>query len=156
MSFKGIGTSSFAGWVKNVSELENLDDQQKTELDELIDTLYATLDQTVGMFMNSEGSGLYVQQSKINHSCTPNAEIRFPFSNNVAQVTALRDISPDEEICISYLDECQLRQSRHSRQKFLKENYLFVCDCAKCESEIDQPDVSSDEGEEEEDDEMES
>lgn len=148
---QGIGTSSFAGWVKNVSELNTLDETQRIELDELIDTFYATLEETVGQFLNNEGSGLYLQQSKINHSCNPNAEIRFPWSNHVLQVVALRDISADEEICISYLDECQLGRSRHSRQKFLQENYLFVCDCEKCESEVEQPDATSDE----EDDEME-
>lgn len=152
---QGIGTSSFAGWVKNVSNLDTLDENQKSELDALIDTLYATFEDTVGPFLNNEGSGLYVLQSKINHSCKPNAEIRFPFSNHVMQIAALRDIGVDEEICISYLDECQLRRSRHYRQKYLRENYVFLCDCEKCESEIDQPDVSSEEEEEEEDEEME-
>lgn len=142
---QGIGTSSFAGWVKNVSDLKTLNDQQRTEVDELIDTFYATLDETVGQFLNNEGSGLYLTQSKINHSCNPNAEIRFPFSNNILQVVALRDINPGEEVCISYLDECELNRSRHSRQKYLQENYLFLCECEKCQEEIDQPDVTSDE-----------
>lgn len=145
---QGIGTSSFAGWVKNVSDLA-LTDKQRSEVDGLIDTFYATLEETVGQFLNNEGSGLYVSQSKINHSCRPNAEIRFPYSNNVLQVVALREINADEEICISYLDECQLNRSRHSRQKYLQENYLFLCECEKCQEEIDQPDVTSEEEEEE-------
>lgn len=144
---QGIGTSSFAEWVKNAPDLETLSEKQKTEVDELIDTFYVTLENTVGQFLNNEGSGLYLTQSKINHSCNPNAEIRFPFSNNVLQVVALRDISENEEICISYLDECQLNRSRHSRQKYLEENYLFSCECEKCQEEIHQPDVTSDEEE---------
>ena len=144
---QGIGTSSFAEWVKNVTELDSLEEKQKTEVDELIDTFYAALENTVGQFLNNEGSGLYLKQSKINHSCNPNAEIRFPFSNNVLQVVALRNIPAEEEICISYLDECQLNRSRHSRQKYLEENYLFACECVKCEEEIHQPDVTSDEEE---------
>ena len=144
---QGIGTSSFAGWVKNVSEIENITDKQRSEVDELIDTFYVTLEETVGQFLNNEGSGLYLRQSKINHSCSPNAEIRFPYSNNILQVVALRDINVDEEICISYLDECQLNRSRHSRQKHLQENYLFLCECEKCQEEINQPDVTSDEDE---------
>lgn len=150
---QGIGTSSFAGWVKNVTDLETITDKQRKEVDELIDALYTTLEETVGQFLNNEGSGLYLTQSKINHSCRPNAEIRFPYSNNVLQVVALREINADEEICISYLDECQLNRSRHSRQKYLQENYLFLCECEKCHEEINQPDVTSDE-EEAEDDEM--
>lgn len=145
---QGIGTSSFAGWVKNVGEMKALTAKQRSEVDELIDTFYATLEETVGQFLNNEGSGLYSLQSKINHSCSPNAEVRFPHSNSVLQVVALRDIAQEEEICISYLDECQLSRSRHSRQKYLQENYLFVCGCSKCEAEIVQPDVTSDEEEE--------
>lgn len=148
---QGIGTSSFAGWVKNASELETLSEQQLKEVDELINTLYTALDETVGQFLNNEGSGLYLTQSKINHSCNPNAEVRFPYSNNILQVVTLRDINPGDEICISYLDECQLNRSRHFRQKYLQENYLFLCECEKCLEEIHQPDVTSDE----EDDEME-
>lgn len=143
---QGIGTSSFAGWVKNVGEL-NLQEKQQTEVDAFIDAIYSTLDETVGQFLNNEGAGLYLTQSKINHSCNPNAEIRFPFSNSKLQVIALREIKPEEEICISYLDECQLNRSRHSRQKYLQENYLFMCECDKCQEEIHQPDQTSDEEE---------
>lgn len=70
-----------------------------------------------GEFLNNEGSGLYVLQSKINHSCVPNAESTFPYSNNIVVLKATRTIQPGEEICISYIDECQLERSRHSRQK---------------------------------------
>lgn len=93
--------------------------------------------------MNSEGSGLYVTQSKLNHSCYPNAEARFPYSNYIVAVTATKDIQPGEEICISYVDECFLERSRHTRQKFLAENYLFICKCIKCESQADDPDITS-------------
>lgn len=57
-----------------------------------------------------------------------------------------------EEICISYLDDCLLSRSRHSRQKELRENYLFNCSCLKCEEQKADADVTSDEEEEEEDD----
>lgn len=97
---------------------------------------------------------MYSNQSKINHSCKPNAEIRFEHSNNILQVVALRPISSEEEISISYLDECEINRSRHSRQKYLQENYLFLCECEKCLDEIEQDDVTSDdeEGSEDEDD----
>jgi SET and MYND domain-containing protein 5 len=146
---QGIGTSSFAEWVKNVSDDDSLPEDKKTEIDEYIDVLYTTLENTVGQFINNEGSGLYLNQSKINHSCSPNAEITFPFSNNTLQVIAVKDIAAEEEICISYLDECQLSRGRHSRQKYLEENYLFICECDKCNDEVNQPDVTSDEDESE-------
>lgn len=44
-----------------------------------------------------------------------------------------------------------LERSRHSRQKELRENYLFNCTCPKCEEQKTEPDVTSDE--EEDDDE---
>lgn len=68
-------------------------------------------------FLNNEGSALYLTQSKINHDCNPNAEPTFPWSNHVLAIKAIRDIDVGEEVTISYLDECFLERSRHSRQK---------------------------------------
>lgn len=150
---QGIGTSSFADYVKNVSDLD-LNEKQRAEIDDLIDSIYTRFNETVGVFLNNEGSGLYTIQSKINHSCQPNAEVTFDESNSELQVVALRDINENEEITISYLDECQLSRSRHSRQKYLQENYLFHCECEKCESQIDDADVTSDEEVEEDEDDM--
>jgi SET and MYND domain-containing protein 5 len=148
---QGIGTSSFANWVKNVSEIE-MSDEKRQEVDDLIDSIYSIFNDTVGDFLNNEGSGLYTLQSKFNHSCLPNAEIKFPFNNHTLHVVALRDINDGEEICISYLDECQIEMSRHSRQKYLQENYLFLCECVKCLQQIDDPDRTSDEMDTDDDD----
>ena len=60
-------------------------------------------------------------------------------------VNATRNISAGEEVFISYLDECDADRSRHSRQKTLLENYLFSCDCDKCQNQQDDPDVTSEE-----------
>ncbi|XP_058451730.1 histone-lysine N-trimethyltransferase SMYD5 [Malaya genurostris] len=139
---QGIGTSSFADWVRKVTNLE-MNEIQRESLTTMIDTLYDKLDEVVGSFLNNEGSALYVRQSKINHSCSPNAECRFPHSNNVLSLTTIRDIDAGQEICISYLDECALERSRHSRQKMLSENYLFYCQCDKCEIQIEDPDETS-------------
>ena len=69
--------------------------------------------------------------------------VEFPYSNNTLVVTAIRNIIPGEEICIGYLDECELARSRHSRQKILSSFYLFVCVCEKCNSQVNDPDVTS-------------
>lgn len=74
----------------------------------------------VGEFLNNEGSGLYSIQSSINHSCEPNAEVAFPNSNYKLAVRSVEDIEPGDEICISYLDECILLRSRHSRRAILE------------------------------------
>ncbi|XP_058119526.1 histone-lysine N-trimethyltransferase SMYD5 [Anopheles ziemanni] len=150
---QGIGTSSFGDWVKNVSECA-MDEKERTSVDQLIDELYGKMDTFVGSFLNNEGSALYARQSKINHSCSPNAETVFPQSNHVLALRATRDIHPGEEISISYLDECNLQRSRHSRQKILKDYYLFICQCEKCNQEINDPDETS-EDEDDEDEDME-
>ena len=74
----------------------------------------------VGSFLNSEGSALYSLQSACNHSCIPNAEPTFPYSDFRLVMTATRNIQPGDEITISYLDECTLERSRHSRLKQLR------------------------------------
>ncbi|XP_048952090.1 protein-lysine N-trimethyltransferase SMYD5 isoform X2 [Canis lupus baileyi] len=149
---QGIGTSSLSQWVHACDALE-LKPQDREQLDAFIDQLYKDIEAATGEFLNCEGSGLYVLQSCCNHSCVPNAETTFPENNFLLHVTALEDIKPGEEICISYLDCCQRERSRHSRHKILRENYLFVCSCPKCLAEADEPNVTSEEEEEEEEEE---
>ncbi|XP_063988465.1 histone-lysine N-trimethyltransferase SMYD5 [Diachasmimorpha longicaudata] len=141
---QGIGTSAYARWVKNVSGLEMPDDR-RMEIDKLIDQIYDAMDEVAGTFLNNEGSGLYTLQSAINHSCSPNAVVEFPYSNSTLVVKTLRPIQPDEEICIGYLDECQLERSRVTRQRMLSSLYLFNCHCDKCLQQADNDEVSSDE-----------
>ncbi|XP_026987828.1 protein-lysine N-trimethyltransferase SMYD5 isoform X3 [Sagmatias obliquidens] len=130
---QGIGTSSLSQWVRACDALE-LKPQDREQLDAFIDQLYKDIE-----------TG--------NHSCVPNAETSFPENNFLLHVTALEDIKPGEEICISYLDCCQRERSRHSRHKILRENYLFVCSCPKCLAEADEPNMTSEEEDDEEDEE---
>ena len=118
---QGIGTSPFSVWVENCSsKLTTLNKVEKKKLDKFIDKVYSTLDKVSASFLNAEGSGLYEFQSMCNHSCKPNAEISYKNNNFVLTLVALDDIRVGDEICISYLDECQLHRSRHSRRKLLK------------------------------------
>uniref|UniRef100_A0A8C3BTI1 Protein-lysine N-trimethyltransferase SMYD5 n=1 Tax=Cairina moschata TaxID=8855 RepID=A0A8C3BTI1_CAIMO len=144
---QGIGTSSLSQWVHACDALD-LPMLQREELDAFIDQLYKDIEKESGEFLNCEGSGLYVLQSCCNHSCIPNAETSFPDNNFLLHLTALEDIEAGEEICISYLDCCQRERSRHSRNKILRENYLFTCSCPKCLAQADDPDATSDEEEE--------
>ncbi|XP_006803318.1 SET and MYND domain-containing protein 5 [Neolamprologus brichardi] len=146
---QGIGTSSLSQWVHACDALE-LPAQQREHLDSFIDQLYKDIEKETGDFLNCEGSGLFLLQSSCNHSCIPNAEVSFPDNNFLLHLSALCDINQGEEICISYLDCCQRDRSRHSRHKILRENYLFVCSCPKCVSQMEELDVTSEEEEEEE------
>ncbi|CAD6991600.1 unnamed protein product [Ceratitis capitata] len=150
---QGIATSPLAEWVKKVSDLP-LPDGDKAKLDEYIDDIYNKVGEFAGEFLNTEGVGLYLLQSKINHSCVPNAQSTFPYSNDIVVLKAVAAIEAGEEICISYLDECQLERSRHSRQKILKENYIFVCQCPKCQLQVTDPDETSEDEDYDDDDEM--
>ncbi|XP_005093967.1 SET and MYND domain-containing protein 5 [Aplysia californica] len=64
-------------------------------------------------------------------------------------MVALEDIEPEQEINISYLSCCDLDRGRHSRQKALRENYLFQCSCQMCISQADDESCTSDDDEEE-------
>ncbi|XP_078668531.1 protein-lysine N-trimethyltransferase SMYD5-like isoform X1 [Branchiostoma floridae x Branchiostoma belcheri] len=148
---QGIGTSSLSVYVHNCDALE-LPTQDREKLDTFIDQLYVDIEQESGTFLNCEGSGLYSLQSCCNHSCEPSAEPAFDEGNYVLSMRALRDITEGEELFICYLDECERTRSRHSRQKLLRENYLFSCRCEKCSMEAEDPDVTSSEEEEDEED----
>nr|XP_023019628.1 SET and MYND domain-containing protein 5 [Leptinotarsa decemlineata] len=145
---QGVGTSAISQWAANVENLPLSEEERKT-FDLFLDNLYQQMDMQVGDFLNNEGVALYVLQSACNHSCKPNAEPRFIHNSNRLSLVATEDIEEGEEIFISYLDECMLHRSRHSRRKELARNYLFVCQCSKCEEEVDQPDVTSEEEEDE-------
>ncbi|XP_072390243.1 protein-lysine N-trimethyltransferase SMYD5 [Diabrotica undecimpunctata] len=148
---QGVGTSAIAQWVANTEKL-NLPESEKELLDNFIEHLYLQMDENVGEFLNNEGVALYSLQSSCNHSCVPNAEPKFVYNNHRLSLVATRDIKEGEEIHISYLDECALGRSRHSRRKELMKHYLFMCQCPRCESEADeQPDVTSEEEDEEDD-----
>lgn len=136
--------------MNKTSEL-NLTDEERNTLDKFIDNLYDEMDKNSGTFLNNEGVGLYTLQSACNHSCIPNAEPSFLHNNHRLSLVALTDIQEGEEVFISYLDECMLERSRHSRRKELMTNYLFLCDCPKCQEQANDPDCTSDEEEEDED-----
>ncbi|XP_067036789.1 histone-lysine N-trimethyltransferase SMYD5-like [Acropora muricata] len=146
---QGIGTSSLSIYVHNLENLADVSQDERQALDLFIDQLYEEMDRVSGQFLNCEGSGLYSLQSSCNHSCEPNAEVTFPYNNSTLALKALCSIQPGEEIVICYLGECDRERSRHSRQRLLRENYLFSCACAKCECQAGEPEVTSSEDEEE-------
>ena len=145
---QGIGTSPVSVWAEKCEQLTAGDKAEKKRMEKLIkktyDTLYRgkapgdllTTGQSLltrsataaalffllvaGTFLNSEGCGLYELQSMCNHSCKPNAEISFRNNNHMLTLVTLPEIKPGEEICISYVGECQLTRSRHTRRKMLR------------------------------------
>ncbi|KAL1529564.1 hypothetical protein AB1Y20_000508 [Prymnesium parvum] len=81
------------------------------------------------------GTALYSRLARLNHSCAPNAHVRFDRSGgHEADVVATRDIEEGEEVTISYID-CNERARVRERREELAD-YGFVCDCRKCEVEL--------------------
>ena len=82
---------------------------------------------------------LHPKSALLNHSCDPNAFVRFdvpPATDKKAfppygsiSVYTLRPISKDEEITISYIDTTS---PFDKRQKDLKSRYFFDCSCNLC------------------------
>lgn len=83
------------------------------------------------------GNGSEFQQavfpkiSRINHSCVPNAQGNFHSELGRFNIHATRDIEPDEELTLNYLQE--LGAARESRQQRLLSGYGFTCECPACD-----------------------
>ncbi|XP_057444003.1 histone-lysine N-methyltransferase ASHR1 isoform X2 [Lotus japonicus] len=73
------------------------------------------------------GIGLYPVISIINHSCLPNSVL--VFKGRSASVRAVQHVPKGTEVLISYIETAG---STVTRQKALKEQYLFTCTCPRC------------------------
>ncbi|KAG0034956.1 SET and MYND domain-containing protein 3 [Podila clonocystis] len=74
------------------------------------------------------GLGLYIQSMAfMNHSCVPNCV--YIFRGPKVECRVIRDIQPGEEVTISYIDQIGTTKER---QRQLKEQYHFVCECPLC------------------------
>jgi hypothetical protein len=76
-----------------------------------------------------EGGRLYEQQSRINHSCDPNAIVQ-P-RNGAQRVCAAAPIMDGEEITISYLG-LFLYADGKTRREHLRTSKHFECSCRRC------------------------
>lgn len=78
---------------------------------------------------NARSGGLFLEASRINHSCRHNAQNTW--NENIGRLTihALRDIEAGQEITISYLPSTS---EYAERQRYLKEKFKFECKCALC------------------------
>uniref|UniRef100_A0AAQ4NRV0 [histone H3]-lysine(4) N-trimethyltransferase n=1 Tax=Gasterosteus aculeatus aculeatus TaxID=481459 RepID=A0AAQ4NRV0_GASAC len=75
------------------------------------------------------GTALYPDVALINHSCLPSAIVTY--DGTAAQVRAVRNMEPGDEVLISYIDLMYPTDDRNNR---LRESYYFTCDCRDCKS----------------------
>ncbi|KAL5531236.1 hypothetical protein ACEPAG_4113 [Sanghuangporus baumii] len=76
------------------------------------------------------GYGTWPIASFFNHSCEPNVARRRISRKWV--FTSAREVSEDEELCISYIRGEENTLNLTERQKRLKDAWGFGCRCAKC------------------------
>ncbi|XP_038667447.1 N-lysine methyltransferase SMYD2-A [Scyliorhinus canicula] len=73
------------------------------------------------------GSAIFPSVALMNHSCCPNVIVTY--KGTTAEVRAVKEIGPGEEIFTSYID---LLYPTEDRQDRLRDSYFFTCDCREC------------------------
>ncbi|EER05691.1 hypothetical protein, conserved, partial [Perkinsus marinus ATCC 50983] len=73
-------------------------------------------------------AGVYPNAALFNHSCHPNVIPAFGHGSTLS-FRAIRDISPGEEICHSYVE---LTLPSWKRRDVLLRDYEFLCECERC------------------------
>lgn len=92
------------------------------------------------IFVPLDGTAHFSLATKMNHSCDPNVVLLYQSRGwgkdhpLVAYCVALKDITPGEELTLSYIISDETYEQRQSAL----ENYGFVCACSKCQMEKDQ------------------
>jgi len=85
---------------------------------------------------NTFNNGVFLEMSRFNHSCWPNAECFWNEETKTRDIVALDDIGENEEICHNYLQRCCLL---NDRQETLLAKWRFVCNCRLCCFNKDEP-----------------
>ncbi len=91
------------------------------------------------------GYALFLHASSINHSCEPNAIVRYQSKSElntigecmddvVIEIITTSSVSRGDEISISY-GPVAARHSLYLRRQLLREQYLFDCNCVACARE---------------------
>ncbi|XP_071238214.1 N-lysine methyltransferase SMYD2-A-like isoform X2 [Salvelinus alpinus] len=73
------------------------------------------------------GSAVFPDVALMNHSCSPNVIVTY--KGTEAEVRAVQDIQPGDEIFNSYIDLLYPTDDRNER---LRDSYFFTCVCNEC------------------------
>ena len=87
------------------------------------------IDEVADAVYGARGGALYKFQSKMNHSCMPNARLLCSFTDASIDVVACADVPAGTEVLISYVNPAS---DRAHRQRVLRASYGFACTCAAC------------------------
>ncbi|XP_070843580.1 N-lysine methyltransferase SMYD2-like [Chaetodon trifascialis] len=75
------------------------------------------------------GTAVYPDVALVNHSCQPSVIVTYDGTS--ADVRAVQDMKPGDEVLISYIDLLYPTDDRNNR---LRESYYFTCGCQECKS----------------------
>ncbi|KAH6788954.1 histone-lysine N-methyltransferase ATXR2 [Perilla frutescens var. frutescens] len=108
--------------------IDDLPPSQKKEAEKMTKSFLDALGEEYSV--SCQGTAFFPLQSCMNHSCIPNAKAfkREEDKDGQATIIALRPISKEEEITISYIDE---DLPYGERQEQLAD-YGFTCKCTRC------------------------
>ncbi|XP_047939856.1 histone-lysine N-methyltransferase ATXR2 [Salvia hispanica] len=111
--------------------IDDLPPSQKKEAEKTTKSFLDALGEDYSV--SCEGTAFFPLQSCMNHSCIPNAKAfkREEDRDGQATILALRPISKDEEITISYIDE----DLPYEERQLLLADYGFTCKCPRCVEE---------------------
>ncbi|KAI5939748.1 N-lysine methyltransferase SMYD2 [Manis javanica] len=73
------------------------------------------------------GSAIFPDVALMNHSCCPNVIVTY--KGTLAEVRAVQEIHPGEEVFTSYIDLLYPTEDRNDR---LRDSYFFTCECQEC------------------------
>jgi hypothetical protein len=99
----------------------------------------ATIDPNVlhviGTYLNNSlGGHIFLQGSRINHSCTPNLEYAWNPNINQGTFHAIEHIKKGEELTISYIPSNNWTKARRTQEL---QRWDFACSCPSCEETMD-------------------
>uniref|UniRef100_A0A8C8EHM9 [histone H3]-lysine(4) N-trimethyltransferase n=1 Tax=Oncorhynchus tshawytscha TaxID=74940 RepID=A0A8C8EHM9_ONCTS len=90
-------------------------------------TLTVLFGQTLSSFLPLSSLSRPSSVALMNHSCSPNVIVTY--KGTVAEVRAVQDIQPGDEIFNSYIDLLYPTDDRNER---LRDSYFFTCVCNEC------------------------
>ncbi|KAK4661630.1 uncharacterized protein QC763_706210 [Podospora pseudopauciseta] len=90
----------------------------------------------------TQDHGFYVvfpEIARMNHDCRPNADYYFDHETLTQYIHAIRDISPGEELTLSYINPIMKKRARNKK---LNRIWGFQCACPLCTKEQAQVEAS--------------
>eukprot|EP00656_Telonema_subtile_P055466 TRINITY_DN8592_c0_g1_i1.p1 TRINITY_DN8592_c0_g1~~TRINITY_DN8592_c0_g1_i1.p1 ORF type:complete len:273 (+),score=20.07 TRINITY_DN8592_c0_g1_i1:88-906(+) len=81
-------------------------------------------------------SGFFRVCALANHSCDPNAAMKYVASMRKVVMVAVKDILPGEAITVKYFADLEYMMGVGRRRELLHKSWLFWCDCKRCARDL--------------------